>query len=507
MYTKFYQLKKIPFHTTPDPEFLFLSPSHKQALATIIYGVKEKKGFIALTGEAGLGKTTIVRSYLDLVKREQLRVVYIFNSNVSFESLLKTICRETGLTGETSDPFEMVQQLHQFLFLIEEYRCGRTVIIIDDAQNMPIDTLEKLHLLSNLKTSKDKLVQIILVGQPELESTLNLDRLQSLKHRIAHKATITPLTRSQSLAYIRHRLAKCMTGVAPIFTEGALRCIAKRSRGNPRLINLLCDNALIAGLGYQVKPVTARIAKEVINDFDGKRRPYFLDWKIASLVSTLLLIAFIWMFPYKSQILSNITSIHLLSKGAHPDSEQVIGIDPTIAEETAESKETTQSPPSVVSKIPIAPPPEASEREAELVEQPAVEGEKTAESEEKPSLVDEETRKDQTAPETIAPEENRKTAAMKTGKSSAYMAPQAADTPGEKKRSRRRQRRIGTGAEEQPKGGDSGEIIILYDGNIIYREEVDSPPLWAPYAQGIDRVHEMTRTQSNPPVDDPDAME
>jgi general secretion pathway protein A len=506
MYTKFYQLKKIPFHTTPDPEFLFLSPSHKQALATIIYGVKEKKGFVALTGEAGLGKTTIVRSYLDLVKREQLRVVYIFNSNVSFESLLKTIYRETGLTGETSDPFEMVRQLHQFL--IEEYRRRRTVvIIIDDAQNMPIDTLEKLRLLSNLETSKDKLVQIILVGQSELELTLSLDNLQSLKHRIAHRATITPLTRSQSLAYIRHRLAKCTTGVAPIFTEGALMRIAKKSGGNPRLINLLCDNALIAGLGYQVNPVTSRIVKEVINDFDGRRRPYFLDWKVASLVSTLLLIAFIWMFPHISHIISSVASIRLLSKGAHPDSGQVVNIDPTIAEEATESREAAQSSPSIVSKIPIAPAPGTSERESEPAEQPAVEEELTAESEEMPALADEKTGKDQTAPETIAPEKNRKTAAIKTGKSPDYIAPQAADMPGEKNRSRRRQRRTGAGAEEQSQGGDAGEIILLYDGNIIYREEVDSPPLWAPYAQGIDSVHEMNRTQSSPPVYDPDGME
>jgi general secretion pathway protein A len=396
--------------------------------------------------------------------------------------------------------------LHQFL--IEEYGRGRTVvIIIDDAQNMPIDTLEKLRLFSNLETSKDKLVQIILVGQPELESTLCLDSLQSLKHRIAHRATITPLTRSQSLAYIRHRLAKCTTGAAPIFTEGALMRIAKKSGGNPRLINLLCDNVLIAGLGYQVKPVTSKIVKEVINDFDGKRRHYFLNWKMASLAATLFLLAFIWIFPHISQMLSNIASIPLLSKGVHPESEQVISIDPTIAEETAESKETTQSSPPVISKIPIAPPPVASEPEAELVEQPAVEREGTAESEKIPSLADGETKKDKTAPETIAPEENRKTAAMKTGKSPGYTAPQAADMQGEKNRSRRRQRRTVASVEEQPQGGDSGEIILLYDGNIIYREEVDSVPLWAPYAQGIDRVHEMNRTQSNPPIYDPDVME
>ena len=207
MYQHFYHLKKEPFHITPDPEFLFLSPSHKQALGSIIYGVKNRKGFIVITGEVGVGKTTILRSYLEGVTKEKTKIIYIFNANVSFQNLLRTIYKELGVLPKAEDVVEMLNELYQIL--MEEYKQGNTVLlIVDEAQNMPIRTLENLRMLSNLETSKDKLLQIVLIGQSEFENIINQHNLRQLKQRIAIRSTIVPFTEDESTAYIKHRLAK-----------------------------------------------------------------------------------------------------------------------------------------------------------------------------------------------------------------------------------------------------------------------------------------------------------
>ena len=172
MYLDFYGLRKAPFQITPDPDFLFLSPSHKVALGAIIYGIEDRQGFVAITGEVGLGKTTILRAYLERVDPQQLRTICIFNANLSFEGLLKTIYAEFDLEYSPGDLYDRVKQLQQTL--IDEYQQGRNIaLIIDEAQNMPLETLENLRLLSNLETATEKLIQIILVGQPEFEVILN----------------------------------------------------------------------------------------------------------------------------------------------------------------------------------------------------------------------------------------------------------------------------------------------------------------------------------------------
>jgi type II secretory pathway predicted ATPase ExeA len=270
MYLSFYQLNKEPFHITPDPEFLYLSPSHKQALGSVIYGIEQRKGFIAITGEVGVGKTTILRSYLDRAERERLKIIYVFNSNVSFGGLVKTIHRELGsIPREANNVYEMVDQLHAIL--IEEYRQDRSVaLIIDEAQNMPIATLENLRMLSNLETSKDKLIQILLVGQPEFDLKLELHELRQLKQRIAIRCKILPLTREESLDYIKHRLTKASRKKkSKVFSRGALSLIVKHSKGIPRMLNVLCDNSLITGFGYDKKVISPKIVKEVIADFAG----------------------------------------------------------------------------------------------------------------------------------------------------------------------------------------------------------------------------------------------
>ncbi|HTP66824.1 MAG TPA: AAA family ATPase [Geobacteraceae bacterium] len=271
MYAAFYNLKKEPFHITPDPEFLFLSPSHKEALGSIVYGVGQRKGFVLISGEVGVGKTTIIRSYLEQADKEGLKIIYIFNANVSFPALLRTVHRELGLTPGTDEVFEMVNQLHEAL--IEEYRKGcNVVLIIDEAQNMPAETLENLRMLSNLETSKEKLIQIVFSGQPEFEHKLDSKELRQLRQRIAIKSTILPLTAKESQDYIRHRLDKASAADPLIFTGGALNKIVKHAGGIPRVINILCENSLITAMGYRQQKITPKVVAEVIADFAGRKR-------------------------------------------------------------------------------------------------------------------------------------------------------------------------------------------------------------------------------------------
>ena len=272
MYLNYYNLKKEPFKIAPDPEFLFLSPSHREALASIMYGVEQRKGFITITGEVGVGKTSILRYYLEQIDKAGLKAVYIFNPNLSFTGLLKTIFQKMGFDTKTEDPSEMLNNFH--LILIDRYKQGRNMaLIIDEAQNMPVETLENLRMLSNLETSKEKLVQIVLVGQPEFEETLKRKELRQLQQRISIKATISPLTNKECMEYIEYRMTKASLNGTKVFTQSAINKIIAESQGIPRLINVLCDNALTTGFGYQKKRITASVAEEVIADFKGEKKP------------------------------------------------------------------------------------------------------------------------------------------------------------------------------------------------------------------------------------------
>ena len=269
MYLSFYGLRKQPFHVTPDPEFLYLSPSHEKALAAITHGVEERKGFIAVTGDVGVGKTTILRWYLHLKKREPLKTVYVFNARLTFEQLLRTIYRELDFRIAGNSVTEMVERLYEFL--IEESRQANTVVLlIDEAQNMPDDTLESLAMMPIGEESKEKLLQIVLMGQPEFKKALNKNGLRQLKQRLAAYATIRRLSRAESHEYLRFRLKHAGTDAASVFTASARKAIVKKSKGIPRMLNILCDNALIAGFGREEKPVTKAIVKEIILTFDGR---------------------------------------------------------------------------------------------------------------------------------------------------------------------------------------------------------------------------------------------
>ncbi|HEY3423788.1 MAG TPA: AAA family ATPase [Negativicutes bacterium] len=301
MYLHFYNLKREPFNITPDPELLFMSPSHKEALAAVICGVNRRKGFVAIIGEVGLGKTTIIRSFLERISHsaktdnQGVKTIYIFNANISFKALLKTIYQNLGQISNSDDIYTMIDQLH--LLLIDEYKAGNNVVlIIDEAQNMPVSTLENLRMLSNLETSSDKLIQVVLCGQPEFELKLNLHELRQLKQRIAIRVRILPLSKNESLEYINHRLSRSVTKDPDIFTQGALNRIVKEACGIPRNINILCDNCLVTAFGNQQKKVTSKVAKEIIADHRMERSNY--KWlKLAALFASIIIFIYaLWTF-------------------------------------------------------------------------------------------------------------------------------------------------------------------------------------------------------------------
>jgi len=294
MYLDFYRLKRKPFHVTPDPEFLYLSPSHREALASMVYGVEQRKGIIEVTGEVGTGKTTILRSFLGQADPKRVKAAYVFNPNVSFPALLRNLFQELGIASQSGEAHEMIEQF--YLFLINEYKMGHSVIlVVDEAQNMPVETLENMRLLSNLETATDKLLQIVLCGQPELENHLGRNELRQLRQRIAVRANISPLSRKESLEYIRHRLSKAFCDTE-IFTPAALARIVHKAKGIPRVINILCDNALITGYGYQEKKVSSRTAMEIIADLERKSPLKYQGWRIAGLSFLLLLTAGYWIY-------------------------------------------------------------------------------------------------------------------------------------------------------------------------------------------------------------------
>jgi general secretion pathway protein A len=269
MYLDFFDLQREPFQVTPDPAFFYLFPSHREALAAILYGVEQRKGFVAIIGEVGVGKTTILRAFLDRLDRDRTKVIYLLNADVAFGDLLRSLLQEFGIVPAAETTFAMENQLHRFL--IEQFRQDRNVaLIIDEAQNMPVQTMEGLRVLSNLETTTDKLLQIVFCGQPELEQKLAQPELRQLKQRIAVQARVAPLTPAESVCYIQHRLSTAGVAGTAVFDKGAIDQIVAAAQGIPRVINILCDNALATALGYQERRVTRRIAKEIVRDHEGK---------------------------------------------------------------------------------------------------------------------------------------------------------------------------------------------------------------------------------------------
>lgn len=271
MYSRFYGFTTEPFQNTPDLDFLFLSPNHKEALACLEYGIQQRKGFIAVTGEAGVGKTIILRSYLTKVDAQKQKTIYVLNPKLTFDSLLTTILKELSAEPVAGIAAQKLNQLHEVL--IAEYRNDHTVVlIIDEAQHIPIETLESIRMLSNMETATEKLIQIVLVGQPELDALLNRSELRHVRERIALRARIAPLTKTESEEYIDHRLNLVSREPRSVFSKQALDRIVKSANGIPRRLNILCDAVLIAGFGYRHAIISGGIAKEAIAVFNGSHR-------------------------------------------------------------------------------------------------------------------------------------------------------------------------------------------------------------------------------------------
>jgi general secretion pathway protein A len=249
MYHEFYQLKDNPFNVTADPDFFFLSNSHHKAISSLVYGIEQRKGIIVLTGEIGTGKTTLCRKLLKQSDRKN-KFALILNPNFSELELLQMIIHDLGVRTKSQNKLELIYALNKFL--IKESNKGyNVVVIIDEAQNLGPNQLEQIRLLSNIETEKEKLLQIILVGQPELYEKLQLSELRQLRQRIAIYFHIKPLEKMDIRGYIYHRLAKVMRYPDAlnnvIFTEKALEMIFQYTQGSPRSINILCDRALLAG--------------------------------------------------------------------------------------------------------------------------------------------------------------------------------------------------------------------------------------------------------------------
>src|ERR1043165_1998033 len=266
MYKKFYGFKRNPFEISPDPKFYFATAMHNEALASLVYGVKKRKGFVVTTGEVGTGKTLLVRCFLQWLTKSQVPFSHVFNTRLTPLEFIQYFMADLGLRI-TNNKAELLIGLNQYL--ITQYRKGSTTVLaVDEGQLLEPDVLEEIRLLTNLETVEQKLLQIILVGQPGLEQKLESPSLRQLKQRISFRCRLEPLSHEQIRDYIMHRLEIAGGGgiADKLFPEQALRAIAHYSRGTPRLINTLCENALIEGFARQARVITAEMVSQIAAD-------------------------------------------------------------------------------------------------------------------------------------------------------------------------------------------------------------------------------------------------
>lgn len=274
MYCKYYGLKERPFNVTSDPAFFFSSKKHDEALSHLLYGVSQRKGIIVLTGEIGTGKTTICRFFLNQVGKN-VKTAFILNPTFSEIQLLESIVKDFGINASRKTKLGLILELNNFL-LRESTAGNNLVLIIDEAQNLTPNALEQIRLLSNLETEKDKLLQVILVGQPELNSRINLYDLRQLRQRIMVRYHITPLDSDEIKNYINYRLqiakasdsASQNPGGQIEFSDEAIEVISSFSGGTPRLINMICDRALLAGLISETRHIDLGIIQRCIEELE-----------------------------------------------------------------------------------------------------------------------------------------------------------------------------------------------------------------------------------------------
>src|ERR1700756_1031893 len=267
MYKEFFGLRANPFNVNPDPRYLFLTRHTEEALACLTYGIQSRKGFVLLTGEVGTGKTTLINKLLEWLRSQQVPTAFVFNSRMNVPQFLDYMMADFGLPSETLSKSQILMKLYNWL--LERYRAGETaVLIVDEAQNLPDEVLEEIRMMTNLETFTEKLLQIVLVGQTELEAKLKQTNLRQLRQRLTLRAKTHPLTADETIAYIQQRLRIAGSSGQQIFDAEALAAIHRYSTGIPRVVNLICEHCLVSAFVDQQTMVAPGIVEAVARDFD-----------------------------------------------------------------------------------------------------------------------------------------------------------------------------------------------------------------------------------------------
>jgi len=267
MYKEFYGLRANPFNVNPDPRYLFLTRHTEEALACLTYGIQSRKGFVLLTGEVGTGKTTLINKLLEWLRLQQVATAFIFNSRLNTTQFLDYMMADFGIPSDSKAKSQILLRLYNWL--LDRYRAGETaVLIVDEAQNLTEEVLEEIRMLTNLETFTEKLLQIVLVGQPELEQKLKQPQLRQLRQRLTLRAKTHPLLLEETKAYIQQRLRIAGSSGQQIFDPDALIAIHRHANGIPRVINLLCEHCLVSAFVDQQKVIGPEVVETVARDFD-----------------------------------------------------------------------------------------------------------------------------------------------------------------------------------------------------------------------------------------------
>ena len=368
MYTSFFGLHEKPFSITPDPRYLFLSERHGEALAHLVYGVTESGGFVQLTGEVGTGKTTLVRSLLLNRMPDNADVAVVLNPQITAHEFLLTICEELGVDvpGQKDSIKALTDALNHHL--LSAHADGRrTILVVDEAQNLAPAVLEQVRLLTNLETAKQKLLQIILIGQPELRELLGRNDLRQLAQRITGRYHLEPLTRDETAQYIEHRL-RVAGALGEIIDSGAKKEAFRLSQGVPRLINVICDRALLGAYSQESRVITRRLIKRAAAEVSGELEgtPVMRRFGMAAgLIGVVVIVATVW-------------SISQESAPVRVANDPVVTTPPAM-EETSISEQGLDSDPlsNAVAEVVLEPAAEAAPEQATLSEELALAGELT----------------------------------------------------------------------------------------------------------------------------------
>ena len=301
-YTSFFHLKENPFVLTPDPKYLYLGQKHREVLSHLLYGIKDDKGFMVVVGEVGTGKTTLCRAFINQLLKENIEVGLIYNPAMTDLELLQAINREFKISSDHDSKGKLIDTLNEFLLKING-EGTKVVLIIDEAQNLDASVLEQLRLISNLETETDKLIQIILVGQPELEKILSKKEMRQLDQRIVVRGLLGPFKPKETMNYIRHRLNIASSGTDDVvsFSDGACNIIHRLSRGIPRLINVLGDRSLLVAYAQGKRKIDKKIIRNAYRDLESSRyRPksktLSFRWQTAGIFCVLILTLLVWQY-------------------------------------------------------------------------------------------------------------------------------------------------------------------------------------------------------------------